>query len=298
MTVSDSLLSTVLTRRKMLGALAAALCNASCTRIPSRSNILMDCFFLSVGYGDAILLQKNNSQILVDGGYPVFTSAVLSLLKQRNIHRLDAVILTHPHPDHIGGVFGVLDSGFSVGCVYGIYPLAHPDNPIGFQEIIHRRHIEYRVVAKGDIISAGNDLHMEVLHPDLLGTDMNENSMVLKCLEPKDFLLLTADIGLYTQKHLLSGNVQILRSRILKAPHHGGELFDPFLQAVNPEAVIISTGINPYGNPAESTVSLLEKLELQVYRTDRSGSIHVRLYENGELGITTSKVPRGTLFRY
>ena len=252
---------------------------ASCHRYPSEGVNRIGIVFLNVGYGDGIIVYRNEEGLLIDGGYSICTDMVLNSLRQLKIHSLCGAILTHPHPDHIGALDGVLRSGFPCSKVGGIYPLQDPANPKGFIDLILDRGIEYQVLRRGDSIDWLSGVDIDVLHPDKLVSDMNDSSMVLKVEQSFFSALLTADIGVDSQRELIGIFKHGLTSTILKSPHHGGALDPHFLEMVDPEWVFVSTGINPYGNPKKSTTKLLINSGRSIIRSDISGSV---LFENTE----------------
>lgn len=128
-------------------------------------------------------------------------------------------------------------------------------------------------------VELGDGVRIEVFHPppELLrgtGSDVNNNSVVLKVTMGRASLLLTGDIEEEGERALLASG-QPLRSLVLKAPHHGAatSLTPRFLREVSPQLAIISVGENRFGHPAPETLAKLSSLT--TLRTDEEGIIEV-----------------------
>jgi competence protein ComEC len=237
--------------------------------------------FLDVGQGDAILIQcPNGQQIMVDGGPE--PSVLLSHLGRRMPfwdHSLDLVVLTHPEEDHLGGLVEVL-TRYDVSLVMDSGQECSSATCDAWTALIEEKEISYRRAQSGMRLELDQGVWIEVLHPPTplmanTASDINNNSMVLRLEYGRFSTLLAGDVMAEAEQVLLSSG-QPLDSLVLKVPHHGGDtsLTLPLLDAVNPEAVIISVGPdNRFGHPSEVT---LEKLVgIRTYRTDQDGGIEV-----------------------
>ncbi|HPQ38921.1 MAG TPA: MBL fold metallo-hydrolase [bacterium] len=234
---------------------------------------LLEIHFIDVGYGDAILLCRGASRCLIDGGYPPMTDTVLRYLEDLGVTELSAAVLTHPHPDHIGGLHGILSSGISTPMVYGPYPLDGPEIPSGFRDMIRQRGIEYTVVRDGDRIRLSGGIDLDVIHPETLEPDMNESSLVVYCAAFESGILFTADIGPRAQQRIETLHSGIFPVSILKAPHHGGESLESFYRVARPELTIVPDGINPYGNPRDETLAMARRWSRRAIRLSETGSV-------------------------
>jgi len=236
--------------------------------------------FLDVGQGDSILIESpSGHQILVDGGpSPAAVTSALGKALPFWDRSLDLVVLTHPQEDHLVGLIGVLER-YDVGRF--LYPGQGCVTEIcrNLWESIEEGEVVHREIEAGMCIELGDGVVVEVLHPPqrLLsgtGSDVNNNSVVLKVNMGRASLLLTGDIEEEGERALLASG-QPLRSLVLKAPHHGSatSLTPRFLREVSPQLVIISMGENRFGHPAPETLAKLSGLT--TLRTDEEGTIEV-----------------------
>ena len=215
--------------------------------------------FLDVGKGDSILLEfPNRTNMLIDAGpggieglADMGRSVVAPILWNKGIRRLDAIVSTHFHSDHAGGTLYILDN-FNTGCVMDSDAVDGLSMRIydNYRKIISRKNLRRLTVADGDQILGFGDVKLFVINPpqDHLGWDTNDSSVVLK-LEYKNFsALLCGDASGKAIESMLK-NRDILKSNVLKVPHHGGSagkegLAKIFFEEVSPSVIIISSGIN------------------------------------------------------
>jgi len=236
--------------------------------------------FLDVGQGDSILIESpSGHQILVDGG-PSPAAVTFALGKALPFwdRSLDLVVLTHPQEDHLAGLIGVLER-YQIGLLLDSGEDCASEACQRFWELVEVKEIPCRKAVAGMQVELEEGVRIEVFHPpsELLrgtGSDVNNNSVVLKVTMGRGSLLLTGDIEEEGERALLASG-QPLRSLVLKAPHHGAatSLPPPFLQEVSPQLVIISVGENRFGHPAPETLAKLSSLN--TLRTDEEGAIEV-----------------------
>lgn len=219
--------------------------------------------------------------VLIDGGRPEKGPRVASLLRQMGIDRLDALLVTHFHPDHAGGLGPVFDQllPFSskkerTGMILlPLFPKAVEPEVETVLRKIERR--PYRVVRRGEIIPLSDSVRLEALHPGALRGDPNEDSLAVKVIHGEMIFLFTADIGPEVQRELLAIYGPKLKANVAKIPHHGGESIEPFVQAVRPERAILSIGPNPYGLPKEEVLEMYRRAGAHLHRTDLEGTITI-----------------------
>lgn len=234
---------------------------------------------IDVGQGEAILLSTpGGSHLLIDAGNLSAGHRVRQYLKNRKIAVLDAVIITHMHPDHVGGLFA-LAPDLTIKMLYDHGDI-RKDDVFGNQYIRLANHlgVQRTVLGAGDALSFGR-VEMQVLSPARPPAgDMNADSIVLKISYEKVSFLLAADLNAAGEKRLLGKKLD-LRSHVLKVGHHGANdaTSESFLEAVRPLHAVISAGTdNPLLYPGEGTLELLKRAKVNVMRTDRDGTIIVR----------------------
>ncbi|MDP2727576.1 MAG: ComEC/Rec2 family competence protein, partial [Dehalococcoidia bacterium] len=258
-------------------AVAALLAFTSFVTLPDQQRHVS---FLDVGEGDAILIRTPSYKVLVDGGPS--PSAITRYLGRKLPfwdRRIDLVVLTHPHDDHLMGLMEILQR-YEVG---GILATPYNQDSSLFQQwrsLVKAKGINYVLARKGQEVRLGQQAKLEVLHPGerlLQGTDSdaNNNSVVLRLVWGSFSVLLSGDLQQEGQKDLIEGQTD-LSSLVLKVPHQGARngLGEGFLERVKPQVAIISVGKdNSFGHPAQETIQKLQGIK--VYRTDRNGTIEV-----------------------
>ncbi|MFH1392616.1 MAG: MBL fold metallo-hydrolase [bacterium] len=220
-------------------------------------------YFFDVGQGDAILIQKNSQQILIDGGP---NKAILQKLGQampfwdKNI---ELVISTHPDYDHLAGLNYVLER-YKVNLILETSILCQTQACQKYQSFDKLR----KIAEIGQQIKLGQNWLINILSV--------KESIVAKMLYQDKSFLFTGDAGFVIEKELINNNFN-LKSDILKVGHHGSKnaTSQEFLEQVNPEIAVISVGKNnQYNHPAPETLERLK--DIQVLRTDEIGDIIIK----------------------
>lgn len=248
-------------------------------------------YILDVGQGDSAVVFFGNTTILIDAGEVDEGDVVVRDLKALGVKKIDLLVATHPHSDHIGGMQNVL-SAFPVDRVLDT-GMPHTSSLYeNFLTTIEEKNIRYTVAEQGETIDLDPALRVLVLSPpkDKVGDDLNENSIVLRISYGTVDLLFTGDAGKEAENALLKTGYPI-DAEVLKVGHHGssGSTGKEFLVRVNPGAAVISVGAgNPYGHPHEETLDTLDAAGVAVYRTDRDGTVLVTS-DGAAYSITTTK---------
>ncbi|MGL5514113.1 MAG: ComEC/Rec2 family competence protein [Sporomusa sp.] len=237
---------------------------------------------LDVGQGDAILIRTRQQVFLVDTGDVPARDKLVSLLKAQGIGTIDKLIITHPHADHIGGAAAVFQN-FAVKQVYDSGQKTTTNLYKQYLIQINKRKIPFTVVAAGTTINVDNEVVLKVLAPakPFIGgsePDLNNNSIVTRLEFGKFSMLLTGDAERKAEEKMLKQGAGTLKSTLLKSGHHGSRTSSsvPFLQAVRPEAVLISVGAdNEYQHPHPNIIKRYNQNKIKVYRTDTDGTLTV-----------------------
>jgi beta-lactamase superfamily II metal-dependent hydrolase len=260
-------------------------------------------YFLDVGQGDSTLVLFSDKSILIDAGEAEMGDRVVRDLKVLGVKRIDLLVATHPHSDHIGGMQKVL-AAFPVGQVLDS-GLPHTSSTYEhFLDTIEQKNIPYRVAEQGQTIDIDPALMIFVLSPPQqhYGDDPNANSVVLRMSYGTVAFLFAGDIGGEGETALAKSGYPI-DARILKVGHHGSysSTSSSLLARVRPETAIIMVGKdNPFGHPHKQTLDFLESYRVKVYRTDLDGTIVIRSdgrsysvkTETNDKGIWTVTTPR------
>ncbi len=275
--------------RKMLLLLVALLSLAiGIWLIPRDSAAPLTVTMFSVGQGESLLLQNNHGQtVLIDGGglyserFDVGERLLAPALAELGVGQLDAIILTHDHPDHRKGLVFILDH-FKVGEVWAAKPLA--DLNAAFAAAVQRNGGLFRVAEPGwSGLPFWLGPPLRVFSPAISQLSENDLSLVVFCgLNPDNGLLLTGDleakgVGILLQEEF--GPVSLL-----KLPHHGSRhsATRQLIARFRPAACLASAGFrNRYHLPAQSLVNHLEEEGIPLFRTDLQGTVQAAFAFDG-----------------
>jgi len=230
--------------------------------------------FIDVGQGDAILLDLDETEVLIDGGDR--SPGVTAYLNDYVNGSLEAMIATHPHADHIGGLIAVLDA-FDVEEIWLNGDTSTSETYNDFMDRVNAEGAEVKVAKRGDTIIV-DGLTFDVLHPvEPLFDDTNNNSIVLMLSYGNIDFLFSGDAEQEAEASMIAAGV-LADIEILKVGHHGSRTASSqaFLNVIQPEVAIYMAGVdNPYGHPHEETLAALKEIGAAVYGTDRNGDIVV-----------------------
>ena len=231
--------------------------------------------FFDVGQADSILVQSAGVNMLIDAGTNNMGNTVVQNLKDLGITKIDYLVGTHPHEDHIGGMDDVINN-FEIGTIY--MPKVQT-NTKTFEDVldaISNKGLTITTPEVGYVFEAGNT-KCEAMCAGTGTTEENSNlnlsSIVIRMVYGEESFLFMGDAE---EKN--ESSRQWPQTTVLKVGHHGSDTSssESFLNQVKPEISVISVGINnTYGHPKKITLDKLNALETSIYRTDQNGTITI-----------------------
>lgn len=245
--------------------------------------------FLDVGQGAAAVIQCDGEVMMYDGGSAESSSFVYSYLtKTLGINRIDVMVASHPHEDHIGGLSGALNA-CSVGTIYS--PVTEHDSKT-FSSLLKyagKQGLSLTVPDVGDTFAIGSAT-ATFLSPAKAYENTNDLSLVVRIEYGETSFLLAGDAEWDAEHDMVDSGME-LSSTLLSVGHHGSDTSSSyvFLREVMPQYAVISVGKdNSYGHPSQDVLSRLRDVGAQVYRTDLQGTITC-VSDGHTLSFTTEK---------
>lgn len=238
--------------------------------------------FLDVGQGDAILIKAPGGQnILVDGGPDKTVVKRLGENLPWWDKKIDLMILTHAHDDHVTGLIDVLKR-YQVKRILYTGAVHSAPNYLAWLKLARDKKISLTIIDKKQTINLNQGAKMEILYPDqsLLNknlTDLNDSSIIIKLIYGQNKFLLTGDASEKVEKALLA-NGDNLGVDVLKVAHHGSQYSSgqDFLEKVGAKVAVIMVGEdNDFGHPSLRIIKRLERAGAEIFRTDEKGTVKI-----------------------
>nr|WP_319489818.1 ComEC/Rec2 family competence protein [uncultured Caproiciproducens sp.] len=237
-------------------------------------------YYLDVGQGDCELIQlKTGANILIDSGTGETAEALVDYIKNLGIGRIDYLIATHPHEDHIGGMTQIVNN-FAIG---EIYMPKIPDSQVPttatYEKLltaIDKKSLKITAGKAGITILNSGTEKLEIVAPNSAKYgELNSYSIVTMLTSGEKRFLFAGDAQSDSEKEMVAKGFN-LRCDVLKCGHHGSSTSTSaaFLKAAAPTAAVISCGVdNDYGHPNKGVVTRLQKAGVTIYRTDQQKTI-------------------------
>ena len=234
--------------------------------------------FIDVGQGDAIFVDTPGLDMLVDGGSRGAGDIVVSYLRSLNVTRIDFVVATHPHADHIGGLITVL-AEYNTTQIPVVFDSGTEATTATYSDYISAVGQRITQIERGDRIQLGHGVEITILNPTSSHEfeDANDNSVVLWVQVYNVTFLLTGDSEAPAEASIIAAGYG-RDSTILKVGHHGSRTSTSteYLDAVGPKIAVISVGEgNRYDHPHQETLDKLTQEGSALYRTDLHGTVRV-----------------------
>ncbi|TYP56687.1 ComEC/Rec2 family competence protein [Thermosediminibacter litoriperuensis] len=246
------------------------------------SSGVLEVNFLDVGQADSIfIIFPGGSTMLVDAGNNDDAKTVINYIKKKGVKRIDAVVATHPHEDHIGAIDDVIHT-FDIGKIYMPRVTTTTKTFRDLMQAVSDKKLKITTVKGGMTIPLEAGIDIRVLAPNNTRYDeLNNYSAVLKITYKNNSFLLTGDAEKLSEREMLEKKYD-LKADVLKVGHHGSSssTSTEFLKSVWPRYAVISFGKdNDYGHPHRETLERLRKHNVKVYTT--AGNGHVIMESDG-----------------
>lgn len=241
-----------------------------------KSTDTLNVHFLDVGQADSIFIELPNKEtMLIDAGNNADDKLVVSYIKNLNYDKIDYVVGTHPHEDHIGGLDTVINT-FEIGNIY-MPKIEHTTKT--FKDVllaVKNKSLKIKTARAGVNIINNDDLKINIIAPIYdYYEDLNNYSAVIKITYKDNSFLFMGDAEKLSEGEIVSD----VKVDVIKIGHHGSHTSTSkeFLKRVSPTYAVISVGKdNDYGHPHEETIDLLNKSNIKFFRTDVSGTITIK----------------------
>jgi len=271
--------------------------NTDVTPHPATGENLLVAEFLDVDQADCELIFLPDGKILlIDAGNRGDGEEIVAYLKGKNISKIDYVVATHPHADHIGGMSDVIDS-FEIGKIF-VPRVASSDVPTSktyedFLTSVQNKGLKLSAAKAGTTLFEGADYKADCFAPCSEDyKELNDYSVVIKLSYGIHSFLFTGDAEILSENEMLNAGYN-LNSDVIKLGHHGSHSSssEEFLKAVSPRYAVISCGEgNDYGHPHDETINTLSNLKgtPKTLRTDLDKTIIFKADGKTENGIIFS----------
>lgn len=233
----------------------------------------LNVYYFNVGQADSILLENEGKYMLIDAGNNADGKNIVKHLKKMGVSKIDHLVATHAHEDHIGGMDDIINN-FTIDNFYMSDVVTTTKTFEDMIAALEENEVSVTIPKINDVFLLGS-CKMQVMHLSNDDSDLNDTSIVIRGLFGDNTFLFMGDASSKVEANILNSGID---SDVLKVGHHGSKYSSSisFLKKVTPSISIISVGEgNSYSHPHDVTINNLLKFSRQVYRTDKDGSILV-----------------------
>lgn len=242
----------------------------------------------NVGEGQSLLIQKNNRAMMIDTGHAGAIASVLNRMQKFGVNTIEALVLTHLHPDHASGFFRLHESFENLKIYHNCQPLAdnvQPDMVRWVRDAL-KKNDNVRCLRAGSVIDF-DGVKISVLWPvNIVNNNLNYNSLVLTITLGNSNILVMGDTGFAAEQHLIRHHNSIKHVDILVVAHHGARdaSSEAFISKLMPEYSVVSVNkSNVRAYPSEDVINRLKKYSAHLVRTDEHGDLVFMLNNEGAL---------------
>lgn len=241
--------------------------------------------YLDVGQGDSIFIElPDNETMLIDASTAEYGDGIAEYIYEQGYEKIDYLVATHPHADHIGGMKAVVES-LDIDTVYMPKASTTTKTYKNLLQAIKDKGLKINTAKAGVTIAQSENLKISILAPNSDSyDDLNNYSAVIKITCGNRAFLFMGDAENQSENEITAD----VSADVLKAGHHGSSssTSQEFLARVNPSAAVISCGKdNSYGHPHRETMENLQQAGTEIYRTDTMGTI-IAVTDGESLDIT------------
>lgn len=250
-------------------------------------NNLIKIHYIDVGQGDSIFIElPNKKTMLIDAGESSKGKIVSSYISNLGYYKIDYIVGTHPHTDHIGGLAHIINS-FDIGNIYMPKAVSTSKTYENLLNTISQKGLKITTARAGVNIVSESNLNINIVAPNREYSDLNNSSAVVKITYGNRKFLFMGDAETKSENDIISD----VSADVIKVGHHGSDTSSgqSFVNKVNPKYAIIMVGNNnQYNHPYQIIIDRWINSGAKVYRTDINGNIIV-ISDGNSLDINSSR---------